>query len=582
MTFPYVSRLTGLLPALAGALALTAGTLPVAAEELAVPGDFSSIQAAIDDAESGDIIIVQPDTYRTNLTINKQIELRGAETARTLIQADDGDEAAVVVLNTGGVTLRNLSFNSGPAGVVITNSTNIDVVNNVFALGSGSTGIEITDSTSTGEISYNSFVGNGTAINTADDFLINNNLFESNDATLQSNLTLVDASRNCFDNGQTPFGDNTTEGDILFAARSLGDYHLREESACLNEAGDETNAGAYGGSLTDEVPFPPQGVAGSDASAGDPPVYAVSLEWDANLWHRTDGYRLYYGSSGSGEYEGTDAKDAGGSTVESPVDVGDVTEFTLHELDAPNDAPGTPELNEPLPGNEQLTLNWSEVDGASSYTVHYGLGSPDENSVDAGNTTTYTLEGLQNGSQYSVQVSAVSRARYFLSVSVVDDRGNESALSEEQAVGIGDPIEGARSNTVTGFPELVEPYPPLPDEGDSRCFIATAAYARADAPEVRALRAFRDAYLLNHPIGRRAVGWYYTHSPRLAEWLDAHPGVKPWVRGALAPAVWTANLLTDGRTAGTALLPGAAGLVLLYAGFRLRRRRPTNQGVRGA
>lgn len=580
MNIRHITRPAGLGPALAGVLALAAGALPVAAEELAVPGDFNNIQAAIDAAESGDVILVQPDTYRTNLTISKQIELRGAETARTRIQAGDGDEAAVVVLNASGVTLRNLTFGSGPAGVVITTSTNIDVANNVFALNSGSTGIEITDNTSTGEIKYNSFVGNGTAINTAGDFLITNNLFDSNDSTVQTNLATTDASQNCFDNGQTPFGDNTTEGDILFVDRSLGDYHLREDSACLDDMGEES--GAYGGSLTDEVPFPPQNVAGSDASAGDPPVYAVSLEWDANLWHRTDGYRLYYGSSGSGEYDGTDAKDAGGSTVESPVDVGDVTEFTLHELDAPNDAPGTPELNEPLPGNEQLTLNWSEVDGASSYTVHYGLGSPDENSVDAGNTTTYTLTGLQNGSQYSVQVSAVSQATYFLAVSVVDDRDNESALSEEQAVGIGDPIEGARSNTVTGFPELVEPFPPLPDQGDSRCFIATAAYTRADAPEVRALRAFRDAYLLNNPIGRRAVDWYYTHSPRLAEWLDAHPGVKPWVRGALAPAVWTAGLLTDGPTAGTALLPGAAGLVLLYAGFRLRRRRPTNQGVRGA
>jgi hypothetical protein len=55
------------------------------------------------------------------------------------------------------------------------------------------------------------------------------------------------------------------------------------------------------------------------------------------------------------------------------------------------------------------------------------------------------------------------------------------------------------------------------------CFIATACYGSAFAPEVVALQRLRDQGLMQTPAGRRAVLAYYRLSPPIAEWLKRHP-----------------------------------------------------------
>jgi uncharacterized protein YjdB/fibronectin type 3 domain-containing protein len=58
-------------------------------------------------------------------------------------------------------------------------------------------------------------------------------------------------------------------------------------------------------------------------------------------------------------------------------------------------------------GNAQVTLNWTAVSGATSYTVYRGTSSGSETIVASGITeTTYTNTGLVNGTQYFYRVSA--------------------------------------------------------------------------------------------------------------------------------------------------------------------------------
>lgn len=42
------------------------------------------------------------------------------------------------------------------------------------------------------------------------------------------------------------------------------------------------------------------------------------------------------------------------------------------------------------------------------------------------------------------------------------------------------------------------------------CFVATAVYGNSEAPQVQALRDFRDNILMEYPIGRRFVDFYYS------------------------------------------------------------------------
>jgi subtilisin family serine protease len=73
--------------------------------------------------------------------------------------------------------------------------------------------------------------------------------------------------------------------------------------------------------------------------------------------------------------------------------------------------------------------------------------------------------------------------------------------------------------------------------GGGGCFIATAAYCSPYHRCIDPLRAFRDEYLLAHPIGKKWVQLYYRYSPPVARFMADHPAIKKGVRIGLYPFV---------------------------------------------
>jgi hypothetical protein len=72
-------------------------------------------------------------------------------------------------------------------------------------------------------------------------------------------------------------------------------------------------------------------------------------------------------------------------------------------------------------------------------------------------------------------------------------------------------------------------------EGDPRCFIATAAFGSPMAKELSVFRWFRSRVLFSLPGGRDLVRFYYRTSPPLADWIAADPLRQTLVRGVLWP-----------------------------------------------
>lgn len=69
--------------------------------------------------------------------------------------------------------------------------------------------------------------------------------------------------------------------------------------------------------------------------------------------------------------------------------------------------------------------------------------------------------------------------------------------------------------------------------GDGGCFIATAVYGDLNAPQVIALRKFRDESLLRSAGGRFFVRLYYRLSPSLADFIRRHHFLKAVSRAPL-------------------------------------------------
>ncbi len=538
------------------------GGVSLAAEHN-VPGDFSTIQSAIDASQPGDTVVVEPGNWRETLSLRSGIVLRGRETARTFLEGDGGT-TLVSVESATGARISNFTFLNAGTAVRVSGSADIVIGGNVFYIGRDGTAVKVLD-TAAVDIVNNTFYDNGVAIDRSHDGVeIRNNLFYDNGtAIIPATLTANIGYNGFLDNEENgPVGDNALLNEYFrFISVAERDFHLRFSSFGIDAGdvhdtdvidGSRADLGAYGGSYADPTPFPVSGLSvvqdGSDS---------LVLKWSPNVSYLTAGYKLYYGVDEG--YNGTDAAEG-----PSPIDVGKVTSYQLTGL-----APSTsvdldaPLLAEAAPSNRTLTLSWSAVGGASGYKVHYGTISVNEHEVDAGNSTSYRISDLQNDVSYRVAVSAYRQAAYYFAVSAYDStvNRNESALTSGSRIkaGVGPVSDGPYSNEISAYPEALRPFPDLPDEG---CFVATAAWGYYSAPQVQLLRDFRDRYLLTNGPGRWFVAWYYRHGPAAARWLDSHPAAKPGVRAALLPLIVLADLSLHGfssHAAGAVML----GLVLV-------------------
>jgi parallel beta-helix repeat protein len=98
------------------------------------PGNYTSIQEAVDSANRGDQILVAPGIYLGPVTITKNIQLIGQQRDQTIIKGNQ--TGSVITLTANNVTLAHLSITGSgrkfpDAGISIKSSYNTIVDNNL-------------------------------------------------------------------------------------------------------------------------------------------------------------------------------------------------------------------------------------------------------------------------------------------------------------------------------------------------------------------------------------------------------------------------------------------------------------------
>jgi hypothetical protein len=78
-----------------------------------------------------------------------------------------------------------------------------------------------------------------------------------------------------------------------------------------------------------------------------------------------------------------------------------------------------------------------------------------------------------------------------------------------------------------GFVKLLDdsyaPFDSIENVQEEDCFVATAVYGDINAPQVQALRDFRDNVLMNNKMGRAFVNFYYSGAgEKTANFIKEH------------------------------------------------------------
>jgi hypothetical protein len=560
----------------------------------------TTLSDAVTDALAGDSIRILPGTYTANVTLTaKNITIFGVETARTFLTAGGGT-AIIVDGVTALMKIRNITFlNASPAILVRNVSTQVTIENNVFGLGSAATAIQVLD-TSSPVIMHNTFYRNGTAVlSTPNTLSVINNIFVGNSLAISANVVPDNILNNLFfqnsaigptgiifDSGDPDYKGNVNTTDPQFVnptatAITDRDFHLKSKTpdGHANGGANSINGvsppdmGAYGGADSDTVPFPILDLTGAKSTTS--PDDTIDLTWTLNQCYFITGYKIFFSA------------DKPGPPYDTTLDGGNITSVP-HSI-GPLTLPTPPVLTEPVlassPESGTLVLTWTPSIGATGYNLFYKESTAVTfTRISVGNATTYRLTGLKNPSPqgtityYDVYVEPFYQTIFRVAVKPYYDSTDTNkiaiAFSNEARVPLGPETPGPVSDTITDFPEAIAAQPNLPNKG---CFIATAAYGHYSAPQVQALRDFRDAYLLTNAPGRAFVRWYYEYGPVAAQFITEHPWLKPVVRTALLPVVGMAMFMTKTSSLGKMMV---LSILIGGIGYSIYRRNLLRSGGR--
>ena len=549
---------------------------PGRATNFTVPGSAATIRDAIalakQSTDTSDTITVSSNTYTENLVITKSLTLQAKDGAKVILQAAVSGDPLIRADGPGvSVTLQRLILVTGGAGVVVNNVTAI--LRNLV-IRSAATAIDcrsLTASTIEQVTFYQATKGIACSNSTV---TIQNNIF-ANFIQPGVPISLIGTpggvtlpNRNLF--FQSPGGERgsdevtTNDPDLLFVDPVNNNFHLQAASAArrvTTSIDPAQDLGAYGGPNAPSAPFPP-GRPDVTCDAASPAT--CTIIWPKNLDYVVTGYLV---SSSAPSAPAPDYSTVTPLSADTTLCPDTTCRTTIASLAEFSSDPARPLAPTARVGDGKLELSWPAVTDATAYEVYWAttpdavtLGTPN----DTASTNQATANGLINGTPYYLSLRAISRPALHVAVQslygAVAVSGKASEFSETESEPYGTPLYSPRSPETEATPQAVVGFPPLEETGG--CFIATAAYGSAMAPQVQALRTWRDRYLVSNSPGRAFIRFYETWSPPAADVIRRSDTLRSVARFLLWPLVGFAELWVRWPW-----LPGVATMAIAVLAF---------------
>ena len=221
------------------------------------PADYSTIQAAVDNASSGDTIIVKPGIYTENINITKNnltIISQSGEPEDTRVTANATNEAVFNLSNLNNISISGFRITGassiGGCGIYLTNSEYSNISNNI--MDSNRRGICLENSRNNFIINNNASSNGATSSHNGEGIYLTgsdfNNISNNNINSNRWGIYLFNSSNNILTNNTVSSNGGTSSYGGTKSGFALS-YSSNNNSLYNNTASSSSNGGisSYGG-----------------------------------------------------------------------------------------------------------------------------------------------------------------------------------------------------------------------------------------------------------------------------------------------------------------------------------------------
>ena len=114
--------------------------------EIAVPGDYPTLAAAIEGAPDGATIRLATGQYEEEIVVTRPLTIVGDGAAAQIVGTPGS--SVISIVGTDGVTIQGLTIIGGERGISVSESSNVTIADNIIT-GSGYRGIDVVTAAAT-------------------------------------------------------------------------------------------------------------------------------------------------------------------------------------------------------------------------------------------------------------------------------------------------------------------------------------------------------------------------------------------------------------------------------------------------